>query len=124
VNVLDIVSGEYVVSFAPDFAGPGTSACLSPDGQPVIVVGWKGEAVVGNTTTGDVFGLNEVTEYHPGMSIQPKYGIGWTTDDQLVFIAENEDSKHLFGFDVRTGESFHVAALDGSDWKLSAGWSI
>jgi WD40 repeat protein len=110
--------------FAFDLLDIGASACLSPDGQYVIVIGRSGKAVVGNTTTGEVFGLNEVTGYHPGMSIQPKYGIGWTTDDQLVFIAENEDSKHLFGFDVRTGESFHVAALDGPDWKLSAGWSI
>jgi hypothetical protein len=115
VQFLDIVSGEYVFSF--DLLDIGASACLSPDGQHVIVIGRSGfKAVVGNTTAGEVLDLNQVSDF----PIQLKHGIGWTTDDQLVFIAGNEDSKHLFGLDVRTGESFLVATLDGPDWRLAA----
>ena len=126
VSVLDIVSGEYVGSFElPGVRRPVTSACVSPDGQHVIVVGFNGQAVVGNTTTGEVISLNEVTVwlYGPGMTIQLEHRTGWTTDDQLGFIAGNEDAKHIVGFDIATDQSFHVATLDGpkdSAWWLTA----
>jgi hypothetical protein len=123
VNVLDIVSGEFVSSVElPDIRRPVTSACLSPDGQHVIVVGSNREAVVGNTTTGEVFGLTGVIEpFGLGMTVQPKHGIGWTTDDQLVFIAGDGDTKHVFGFDISSGDSFVIAELDGpEEWWMTA----
>jgi WD40 repeat protein len=123
VNVLDIVSGENVASFElPQIVGPVTSACLSPDGQHVIVVGSNREAVVGNTTTGEVFGLTGVIEsFGLGMTVQPKHGIGWTTDDQLVFIAGDGDTKHVFGFDISSGDGFAIAELHGpEEWWLTA----
>jgi hypothetical protein len=121
VNVLDIVSGEVVSSFElPLIDTRGGSACLSPDGQHVVIVGSNGEAAVGNITSGEVISLNEAIGNHP-MDIERKHGIGWTTDDQLVFIGDVEgDAKHIFGFDVRTGESFLVATLYGPDWRLAA----
>ena len=98
-----------------------TSACLSPDGQHVIIVGWNGEAVVGNTTNGEVIVLNGAIRNYSLISVQPKHGIGWTTDDQLVLIGEGEYSKHVFGFDIATGESFAIAELDGpEEWRLTA----
>jgi hypothetical protein len=118
VNVLDIVSGEYVSSFErPDIRRAPTSACISPDGQHVIIVGgWTGDAVVGNITTGEIISMND-----DGMSVQPEHGIGWTTDDQLVFIGEDEFGKKIVGFDLATGERFVVAELDGpEEWWLTA----
>jgi hypothetical protein len=117
VNVLDIVSGEVVSSIELPDIGRVTSACLSPDGQRVIFVGPNGEAVIGNIASGEVISLND-----DGVSVQPKHGIGWTTDDQLVFIGEPEgDAKHIFGFDIASGESFVFAQLDGTDsWWLTA----
>jgi hypothetical protein len=122
VRILDVVSGEYVSSFTPlALAGPATSACLSPDGQHVIIVGWGGDAVVGNTTTGEVIVLNEVIEFIDRTSIQPKHGIGWTTDDQLVFIGGNGNAKHIFGFDISSGDGFVIAELDGpEEWWMTA----
>jgi hypothetical protein len=118
VSVLNIVTSEQVGSFMADFTVPVTSACLSPGGQHVIVVGSNGEAVVGNVTTGDVIDLNAV---NAEFLIQPGHGIGWTTDDQLVFIGEGEFGKKIVGFDVATDESFDIAALEGSDdWWLTA----
>jgi hypothetical protein len=125
---LNVVSGEYVGSVELlDIRGPVTSACLSPDGQYVIVVGWNGKAVVGNTNTGEVVGLNEVTEdyFGPGLSVQQEHGIGWTTDDQLVFIAGNEDAKHIFGFDLANRDSFHMATLSGlQEWWMTASGTL
>jgi hypothetical protein len=132
VRVLDIVSGEYVgppVNLF-DLHGSVTSACLSPDGQHVFVVGQDGRAVVGNTTTGEVFALNEMTDIGT-ISLHQKHGIGWTTDDQLVFIGaasdvrdERGDLKHnIFGLDISSGESFAIAELDGPEelgWWLTA----
>ena len=124
VGVLDIVSGEKVASFDLDHVPrPVTSACLSPDGQHVIVVSWNGEAVVGNIATGEVIDLNAVNAEFP---IQQEHGIGWTTDDQLVFIGEGEIGEgeignRIVGFDITSGESFAVAQLDGpEDWWLAA----
>jgi outer membrane protein assembly factor BamB len=124
VGVLDIVSGEKVASFElPQVPRPVTSACLSPDGRHVIVVGWSGKAVVGNIATGEVIDLNEVNAEFP---IQQEHGIGWTTDDQLVFIGEGEIGEgeignRIVGFDITSGESFAVAQLDGpEDWWLTA----
>jgi hypothetical protein len=121
VSVLDIASGDYLSSFAFNFGEAVTSACLSPDRQHVIVVGSNGGAVVGNTTTGEVIVL-ELNEYYDLETfIQREHGIGWTTDDQIVFIAGDEDPKDLFGFDIATGESFSIAGLDGpGDWWLTA----
>jgi outer membrane protein assembly factor BamB len=128
VDILDIVSGEYVGSFElPGVVRPVTSACISPDGKHVIVVGWNGEAVVGNTTTGEVVGLTGVIEpFGLGMTVQRKHGIGWTTDDQLVFIGDvKHDSINIFGFDIATGERFVVAELDGPErWWLTAGGTM
>jgi hypothetical protein len=123
VRVLDIVSGEYVgppVNLF-DLYGPVTSACLSPDGHYVFVVGQDGRAVVGNTTTGEVFALNEMTDIGI-ISVHQKHGIGWTTDDQLVFIGDGEGVPyHIFGFDISSGESFAIAELDGPQgWWLTA----
>jgi hypothetical protein len=117
VNLLDIVSGEQVVSLLVDFAVPVTSACLSPDRQHVIVVAFNGDAAVGNTATGEVISLND-----DGVSVQPKHGIGWTTDDQLVFIGDVEgDAKHIFGFDISSGDGFVIAELDGpEEWWMTA----
>jgi hypothetical protein len=99
---LNVVSGEYLGSVELlDIRGPVTSACLSPDGQHVIVVGWNGKAVVGNTTTGEVIDLEAIEPLEPSeyddqrvieydlSSIQPEHGIGWTTDDQVVVITEH-----------------------------------
>jgi hypothetical protein len=122
VDIFNIVSGEHVVSLLLDLANPVRSACVSPDRQHVIVVAWNGEAFVGNTTTGEVIDLlDEASDNIDLTSIQPKHGIGWTTDTQLVFIGNDEDAKHILGFDIATGESFHVATLDGlAPWWLTA----
>jgi hypothetical protein len=131
VSLLDIVSGEYVsldivsgeyVSFLTFNVGLGR-ACLSPNGQHVIVLLPHGEVVLGNFTTGEVVGLMGVGEpFGPGVTVQLENGIGWTTDDQFVFIAEPAgDAKHIFGFDIATGERFVVAQLDGpGQWQLTA----
>jgi hypothetical protein len=134
VRFLDIASGEYVGSVELlDIRGPVTSACLSPDRQHVIVVGWNGKAVVGNTTTGEAIDLEAIEPLEPSeygdessidydlSSIQPEHGIGWTTDDQVVVIAEHQGAKHIVGLDITTGERFHVATLDGPEvWWLTA----
>jgi hypothetical protein len=138
VRVLDIVSGEYVgppVNLF-DLHGSVTSACLSPDGQHVIVVGQDNRAVVGNTTTGEVLALNEMTDIGI-ISVHQKHGIGWTTDDQLVFIGAVEDvvrdvvfgdergdaKLNIFGLDISSGESFAIAELhepENLGWWLTA----
>ncbi|MGI9584171.1 MAG: hypothetical protein ACR2N7_01105 [Acidimicrobiia bacterium] len=125
VDVLDIVRGELVSSFGsselPDI-GRVASACLSPDGQHVIVVGSNGEAVVGNTATGQVV---RRLKYHDLASIQRNNGIGWTTDDQIVFIAGDGDPKDVFGFDIAGNEPFHLASLHGSEaWWLTASGTV
>jgi hypothetical protein len=123
VNVIDIRRRGSVVSFEfPDIPGAPTSACLSPDGQHVIIVGVNGEAFVGNITSGEVISLNEATMGDYSMDIARKHGIGWTADDQLVFIGEPEgDAQHIFGFDIATGESFVFAQLDrAEEWWLTA----
>jgi hypothetical protein len=122
VSILDIASGNYVGSFAFNSREAVTSACLSSDRQHVIVVRSNGEAVVGNTTTGEVMDLKHAeNSYDLETPIQLENGIGWTANDQMVFIAGDEDSKSLFGFDVATGERFHMAYLDGpGDWWLTA----
>ena len=133
MNVLDITGRGFVSSFEfPDIPGAPTSACLSPDRQHVIVVGWNGKAVVGNTTTGEAIDLEAIEPLEPSeygdesshydlSSIQPEHGIGWTTDDQVVVIAEHQGAKHIVGLDITTGERFHVATLDGpEDWWLAA----
>jgi hypothetical protein len=87
----------------------------------VIIVGGNGEAVVGNITSGEVISLNEAIGNHP-MDIERKHGIGWTTDDQLVFIGDVEgDAKHIFGFDISSGDGFVIAELHGpEEWWLTA----
>jgi len=123
VDVIDITGRGFVSSIEfPDIPGAPTSACLSPDAQHVIIVGSNGEAVVGNITSGEVISLNEATMGDYPMDIERKHGIGWTADDQLVFIGEPEgDANHIFGFDVATGESFVFAQLDGAEeWWLTA----
>jgi hypothetical protein len=130
VSVLDIASGDYLSSFSFNSGGTVTSACLSPDRRRVIVVGSNGEAVVGNTTTGEISvidGTNvDYDELWPNItSIQQTHGIGWTADDQVVFIGGGEDRKHLFGFDIATGEIFKIADLDGAgEWWLAASGSM
>jgi hypothetical protein len=122
MRFLNVATGEYAGSVGfLNISGPVTSACLSPDGRYVIVVGQDGRAVVGSTRTGDGFGLIEMTDIGI-ISVQRKHGIGWTTEDQLVFIGDVEgDAKHIFGFDISSGESFVIAELDGpKDWWLTA----
>jgi WD40 repeat protein len=122
MRFLNVETGEYAGSVGfLNISGPVTSACLSPDGRYVIVVGQDGRAVVGSTRTGDGFGLIEMTDIGI-ISVQRKHGIGWTTEDQLVFIGDVEgDAKHIFGFDISSGESFVIAELDGpKDWWLTA----
>jgi hypothetical protein len=123
VTALDAVTREDIGSVKVDFTDPVRSACLSPDREHVILVAWNGEAVVGNIATGEVIVLNEVVEHFEDLSesIQQEHGIGWTANDQLVFIAEGEGSRNIFGYDMATGESFHVATLDSpAPWWLSA----
>jgi len=118
VNVLDIQRRGTVSSFERPILL--TSACLSPDGQHVIIVGSNGEAIIGDITSGEVISLNEAIGNQP-MDIQRNNGIGWTADDQLVFIGRDGDTKHVFGFDIATNDFFHVATLDGSEeWWLTA----
>jgi hypothetical protein len=122
VSILDIASGNYVGSFAFNSGEAVTSACLSPDRRHVSVVGSNGEAVVGNTTTGEVMDVKHAeNSYDLETPIQLKNGIGWTANDQVVFIAGNEDPKSVFGLDMATGERFHMAHLEGpGDWWLTA----
>jgi len=118
VNVLDIRRRGFVSSFElPRF---GRSACLSPDGQHVIIVGVNGEAAVGNITTGEVIDLNRGNG-NQSMNVARKHGIGWTADDQLVFIAGDGDTKHILGFDIASGDGFVIAELHGpEEWWLTA----
>lgn len=115
VSIFDISLGACVSSFPFDFGEAVTSACLSPDREHVVVVGSNGEAIVGNTTTGEVMPLKDTGEEQVRSEIlvpnQLTHGIGWTTDDQVVFIGVDEDRSHLFGFDIATRESFYIAGL-------------
>jgi hypothetical protein len=123
VRLLNIASGEYVGSSFqfPEVSAPITSACLSPDGEHVIVVGRTGEAVVANTATGEVIVLRGAIRDYSLISVQPKHGIGWTTNDQLVLIGEDGFSTHVFGFDIEKGEGFVVTELEGpEEWWLTA----
>jgi hypothetical protein len=123
VTALDVVTGEDIGSIKVEFTDPVRSACLSPDREHVILVAWNGEAVVGNIATGEVIDLNEVVEHYDDLteSIQQDHGIGWTANDQLVFIAQGEGSRNVFGYDIATGEGFHVATLDSpAPWWLTA----
>ena len=120
VRVLDITSGEYSDPIMLDFPSPVSTACLSPDRQHVIIVGSNGEAVVGDTQTGEV--VRRLYYGYPTY-IQPKHGIGWTTNDQLVFVGVPEgDAGHVFSYDIASGESYVFAQLDGSTdtWWLTA----
>ncbi len=122
VRVLDITSGEYAdpIMLGFDFTVPVTSACLSPDGQHVIIVGFNGEAVVGNTQTGEI--VRRLKYAHPlPITIEPKHGIGWTTNDQLVFVGDIEDdASHLFSYDIASGESYVFGQLDSDNSSLTA----
>jgi len=115
VSIFDISSGDYVSSFPFDFGEAVTSACLSPDREHVVVVGSNGEAMVGNTTTGEVMPLKDTGQEQIRSEIlvpnRLTHGIGWTTADQVVFIGEDEDRSHLFGYDIATRESFYIASL-------------
>jgi hypothetical protein len=131
VSIFDISSGDYVSSFPFDFGDAVTSACLSPDRRHVIVVGSNGESVVGDTVTEEVIVLEdtydsyEYDSYALETSIQRKHGIGWTANDQVVFIGRDEDHRRLFGFDIATGEIFKIADLDGAgEWWLAASGSM
>jgi len=129
VSIFDISSGDYVSSFPFDFGEAVASACLSPDREHVVVVGSNGEAIVGNTTTGDVMPLKDTDHGEDGKAIlvpnQLTHGIGWTAVDQVVFIGEDEDRSHFFGFDIATGESFHIADLPGvGGWWIAANGSM
>ena len=44
-----------------------------------------------------------------------------TVFKKLLVIGDGEDAKNIVGFNVATGESFHVATLDGPGvWWLTA----
>jgi WD40 repeat protein len=115
VSIVDIANGDYLNSFTFDFGERVSSACLSPDQRHIFVVGSNGRAYLGNTISGELFG-----DYPP---IQAVHGVGWTSDDQLVYLAVSEMGRSLVVQDLSPfGSDRHeIALLSGTKkWWLAA----
>jgi hypothetical protein len=112
VSVFNTRNGEYVMSYSHNLGGTVSSACLSPDTEHLVVVGSDGEAFVGNVLTGQVFALDG--------HVQESNGVGWTSVDQLVYLAVSDDGRTVVvhNSDESSGE---IAHLEGAgDWWLAA----
>ncbi len=114
IRVLDFATGEFVASF-PIELGEGlvSEVCLSPDQDYVAIVGSTGEAFIADTRSGEV--LQRLAGVHGNNSI------GWTSNDQIVYIADIAGATWIEALDVSTGDSADVAVLSGSQgWWLTA----
>jgi hypothetical protein len=115
VSVVDTATGDYLNSYTFDFGEGIGSACLSPDQRHVVVVGSNGRAFLGNTISGELF-----VDYP---AIQVSHGVGWTSDDQLVYLAVSENGRSLVVQDLSPfgSDSHEIALLSGTqDWWLAA----
>lgn len=113
ISVLDLASGEYLAGLPIELGGGNVSeVCLSPAQEHVVVVGSTGRAFVADTRTGEVSQRLS--------AIDPHNSVGWTSDDQLVYIVDDGDPR-IRALDVTTGATFDVAALRSSlGWWLTA----
>lgn len=112
VSVFDIRIDDYVMWFSRNLGGTVTSACLSPDNEHLVVVGSNGAAFVGNVLSGELFPLDG--------HIQESHGVGWTSDDQLVYLVVSDSGRTVL---VRNsdGSGGEIALLEGAGyWLLAA----
>jgi hypothetical protein len=112
--VLNIANGDLLVTFPIDFGfARVTGVCLSPDLRHLVVVASDGEAFIGD------IGDGEVVKRLSG--IQATNGVGWTANDQLVYVMKQPDTTYLEAIDLGSGMQDRVAVLEGSaEWWLAA----
>jgi hypothetical protein len=112
MSVSSISSEEDDVWFSYNLGGTVSSACLSPDQQHLVVVGSNGNAFIANVQTGQMFALDG--------QVQASHGVGWTSNDQLVYLSVSENGRTLVAHDSDESSGV-IAQLDGAgDWWLTA----
>lgn len=112
--VLNISNGDLLTTFSVA-AEPHdiTAVCISPDQQHLVVVTSRGDAFIGRLIDGEIVTLLS--------DVQGPNGVGWTSNDQVVFISTEEGTLSLEGYDIATSERNRFASLEGSDvWWLAA----
>ncbi len=116
--VLNITNGDLLITFPIDFGfARVTDVCLSPDLRHLVVVASDGEAFIGG------IGDGEVVKRLSG--IQATNGVGWTANDQLVYVRKQPDATYLEAVDPGGGMQDRVAVLVGSaEWWLAAGGAM
>lgn len=112
--VLNIANGDLLITFPIDFGfARVTAVCLSPDLRHLVVVASDGEAFIGD------IGGGEVVKRLSG--IQATNGVGWTANDQLVYVVKQPDATYLEAVDLGSDMQDRVAVLEGSaEWWLAA----
>lgn len=120
VRILDLVSGQYQGTFPillRDEEHLVSEACLSPNQHHVAIVARTGEAFVADADSGAV--LQRLS------GIPPVNSVGWTSDDQLVYISDVAGQTRVQALDIST-ETIHDVANLRSDrgWWLTASGSL
>jgi hypothetical protein len=115
IDIFDFAVGDYITSF-PIQLGEGnvSEVCLSPGQGTVAIVGSTGQADVVETRTGAV--LLRLS------GVRASNAIGWTSPEQLVYIAHvDERTRRILAVDVTTGAIHNIADLEGAiGWWLTA----
>ena len=116
LQILNVGDGSAPNTFPIDLSEERVNdVCLSPGLRYVAIVGGTGVTVLVNTSDGEVVRtLSDVSTWN---------GIGWTSPDQFVYLADLPGGTLLQVLDVSTGEIQAIASLrlSGGGWLAASG---